>query len=87
MLDIVRKLEARVAASPSSLQQSQDRELRLRVVAENVGDGLSMKKRAVAYLDSPVGSTWEIQCDEGAYLGGEDSAPSPLAYFSSAIAF
>jgi uncharacterized OsmC-like protein len=29
----------------------------------------------------------EIICDEGAYLGGDDSAPPPLAYYSVSIAF
>ena len=29
----------------------------------------------------------EIPCDEGAVLGGDDSAPPPLAYFASALAF
>jgi hypothetical protein len=26
-------------------------------------------------------------CDEGTSMGGDDSAPAPLAYFSAAIAF
>ncbi|MEM9563941.1 MAG: hypothetical protein AAGA93_15070 [Actinomycetota bacterium] len=30
---------------------------------------------------------FEIPCDEGAVLGGDDSAPPPLAYFASALAF
>ncbi len=30
---------------------------------------------------------FEIPCDEGAALGGDDSAPPPLAYFASALAF
>lgn len=28
-----------------------------------------------------------MDCDEGAALGGDDSAPPPLAYFSAALAF
>jgi hypothetical protein len=28
-----------------------------------------------------------IYCDEGANLGGDDSAPPPLAYFCTALAF
>jgi hypothetical protein len=32
-------------------------------------------------------SRWEMHSDEGAALGGEDTAPPPLAYFSAAIAF
>lgn len=30
---------------------------------------------------------FEILCDEGAMIGGDDSAPPPLAYFASSIAF
>ena len=52
--------------------------------AESAG---GMKKRAVVTLEQPVGSTWQVMCDEGAYLAGEDTAPPPLAYFSVGIAF
>ena len=31
--------------------------------------------------------TFEILCDEGAAIGGDNTAPSPLAYFASALAF
>lgn len=30
---------------------------------------------------------FEMICDEGEALGGDDSAPPPLAYFSAALAF
>lgn len=30
---------------------------------------------------------YTIACDEGKHLGGQGSAPPPLAYFSAAIAF
>ena len=30
---------------------------------------------------------FEMMCDEGAALGGDDSAPPPLAYFAAAYAF
>lgn len=83
-MEIVRKLETRTADSPSSLQENQDRELRVRLTAESL-DG--MKKRAEVILEQPVGSTFEIICDEGAYLSGDDTAPPPLSYFSAAIAF
>ena len=28
-----------------------------------------------------------VMCDEGAHVGGDNTAPSPLAYFSVAIGF
>ena len=30
---------------------------------------------------------FEILCDESAMIGGDDTAPPPLAYFASSIAF
>lgn len=89
MDEIVKKLQARTAPPaaggvPGSLQPHQDRELRVVIDAESAG---GMKKRAVVTLEQPVGSTWQVMCDEGAYLAGEDSAPPPLAYFSVGIAF
>lgn len=89
MEEIVRKLVSRKAKPgkggvPGSLQPHQDRELIVSLEAESL-DG--MRKRAVVTLEQPVGSTFSIICDEGAYLGGDDTAPPPLAYFSAAIAF
>ena len=89
MDEIVKKLQARTAPAatdsvPGSLQPRQDRELRVVIDAESAG---GMKKRAVVTLEQPVGSTWQVMCDEGTYLAGEDTAPPPLAYFSVGIAF
>jgi len=28
-----------------------------------------------------------VTCDEGAHVGGDDTAPSPLAYFNIAVGF
>jgi hypothetical protein len=30
---------------------------------------------------------FEILCDESAQIGGDDTAPPPLAYFGAAVAF
>lgn len=89
MEEIIKKVEPPAPGTssgngPSSLKESQDRELRVRLTAESMEN---MKKRAVVTLESPVGSTWSIRCDEGEYLGGEDTAPPPLVYFSAAVAF
>lgn len=84
MEPIVEKVEERKHDSPSSLQERQDRELRVRVEARTVE---GMKKEAVVTLEQPVGSVFRMRCDEGAYLAGDDTAPPPLSYFSAAIAF
>ena len=81
---IVEKVEERRHDSQSSLQERQDRELRVQVEARTLE---GMKKEALVTLEQPVGSVWRMRCDEGAYLAGEDTAPPPLAYFSAAIAF
>lgn len=81
---IVEKIEERRHESPTSLQETQDRELRVRVEARSLE---RMKKEAVVTLEQPVGSVFRMRCDEGAYLSGDDTAPPPLSYFSAAIAF
>jgi hypothetical protein len=45
------------------------------------------QKTARVDLVSPPGTTFTIECDEGAYLAGEDTAPPPLSYLTSSIAF
>ena len=89
MDEIVKKVEPPTSTTgsddtPGSLKESQDRELRVRLSAEPLED---MKKQATVTLEAPEGSTWSIVCDEGSYLGGDDTAPPPLVYFSAAVAF
>ncbi len=45
------------------------------------------KKSAEASLIQPPGTTFTIECDEGEYLDGEDTAPPPLSILTSSIAF
>ncbi|MFG0266148.1 MAG: OsmC-related (seleno)protein [Rhodopirellula sp. JB055] len=85
-MPIVRKVEE--SSDPlehgSSLAPVQKREVVLRLEAESLDN---MKKRATVRVEQPRGSTFEIICDEGPYLNGDDSAPPPLAYYSASIAF
>lgn len=46
-----------------------------------------MRKRAVVKPNLEGWSPFEIACDEGTALGGEDSAPPPLAYLAAGVAF
>lgn len=45
------------------------------------------RKKGEATLVQPAGKTYTLYCDEGPYLEGEDTAPPPLSYFTSAVAF
>jgi hypothetical protein len=45
------------------------------------------RKVARTTLVHPPATTFEIYCDEGPYLDGDDTAPPPLAYLTSAVAF
>ncbi len=45
------------------------------------------RKSARVELVSPAGGTFAIECDEGAYLQGDHTAPPPLSYLTSSIAF
>lgn len=42
-----------------------------------------------AYVASPVpgGLSWEIHCDEGKSIGGDEAAPAPLYYFVAGVGF
>ena len=89
MEEIVKKVAEATAASPAPTGQSGslDREIRLRVRAETIG---RQKKQAEVWSEvsgQPAGSRWAIQCDEGTRVGGDDTAPPPLAYFSAGLAF
>jgi len=66
------------------MQETQRRDLELRVEA---WAAQNMRKEATITIPSHGGATYEIACDEGRWLGGDNTAPPPLAYFSSSIAF
>ncbi len=38
-------------------------------------------------LKRAIFDIFEILCDEGAAIGGDNTAPPPLAYFGSSLAF
>ncbi len=54
------------------------------LVAESLG---GMRKRAVVEPNLPTWGAFELTCDEGGGLGGDDTAPPPLGYLSAGIAF
>ncbi len=83
---IVTKIEQRADPSEAgmSLQAVQKRELLLVTEATSLEN---MRKVADVVIEHPQGSRFRIICDEGPYLGGDDSAPPPLAYYSAALAF
>ena len=70
------------------LRETQKRDLQLEVEAWT---GQRMRKEArvriVAASPAYANARYEIACDEGPWLDGEDTAPPPLAYFSSSLAF
>jgi hypothetical protein len=46
------------------------------------------KMRKVAQVKIPlIGESFTIACDEGEAVGGDNTAPPPLAYFCASIAF
>ncbi len=54
------------------------------VIAE---PGPGQSKRGVIISPRPDYSSWEIRCDEGTAMGGDDDAPSPLGYLIMGVAF
>jgi len=50
--------------------------------------GFDLRARRVArHLKTATFAEFELRSDEGERLGGDDSAPPPLAYFAAAVAF
>ncbi|MEM9197473.1 MAG: OsmC-related (seleno)protein [Pseudomonadota bacterium] len=49
--------------------------------------GPGQSKRGVIISPRADYSSWEIRCDEGTGMGGEDDAPSPLGYLIIGVAF
>lgn len=54
------------------------------VVAE---PGPGQSKRGVIISPRADYSSWEVLCDEGTGMGGDDAAPSPLGYLIMGVAF
>lgn len=89
MDEIVRKVAEAAPGSPvpAAAPGSLDREIRFRVQARTLS---RQKKEAEVWNEvggQPSGSRWAMLCDEGTRIGGDDTAPPPLAYFSAALAF
>lgn len=60
----------------------------LRFAVQAVAEPTSLQgKRAFIISPGPGWSNFELYCDEGTAIGGEDQAPSPLGYLTSAVAF
>lgn len=69
---------------PMALADQQDRTYDIVVSADQLEN---MRKQAVVKVGVPGTSVFSIVCDEGPALGGDDTAPAPLAYFCASIAF
>ena len=82
MEEIVRKTETQEPAPSLRGQDGSRREIVVMVEAETLE-----RQRKLARVRTARGSTFEMICDEGEHLGGDDSAPSPLCYFSAGVAF
>ncbi len=65
-------------------KQGERMEFEVNLVAESLD---KMKKRATVEPNLPSWGTFSITCDEGGALGGDDTAPPPLGYLASGIAF
>ncbi len=87
MSDIVSKLEEAPPGAAAPRGPRGRSEPRYRVFADWLG---GQRKRAEVWGETPEGerrgSRWRMESDEGKAIGGEDTAPSPLAYFSAGLA-
>jgi len=69
---------------PMALADKQHRTYDIVVSADHLEN---MRKQAAVRVGVPGTSVFSIVCDEGPALGGDDTAPAPLAYFCASIAF
>jgi uncharacterized OsmC-like protein len=87
---IVRKVDGQVAPScfgVTPFRRAKPEEpvrFEVNLVAEAGG---KMRKQARVEPNLEGWSAFDIACDEGLALGGEDTAPPPLAYLSAGVAF
>ncbi len=87
IVEKIKEASTSPAAPSSAADSSVNRDIRIHVSARTLG---GQKKRAEVWNEGagrPPGSRFAILCDEGKRIGGDDSAPPPLAYFSAGIAF
>ncbi len=84
MEEIVRKVQVGESVPNAARQDGVRREIVIEVEAETLE---RQRKLARVRSGGGAGSTFEMICDEGARIGGDDTAPSPLAYFSAGVAF
>ena len=82
MTEIVRKVDNNEQVPRPGGADGVRRELVITLEAETLE-----RQQKLARVRAGQGSTFEILCDEGGHLGGDDAAPSPLAYFTAGIAF
>ncbi len=84
MEEIVRKVQEGESVPNAARQDGVRREIVIEVEAETLE---RQRKLARVRAGGGTGSTFEMICDEGVRIGGDDTAPSPLAYFSAGVAF
>ncbi|MEM7634086.1 MAG: OsmC family protein [Pseudomonadota bacterium] len=61
-------------------------DLEVHVLCELV-PGPGLVKRGYVKPNIPSFGAFELYCDEGAMIGGSDSAPAPLSYLAAGVAF
>lgn len=62
----------------------QNRDVVLEAEAAWIG---GKRQQAQVRVVSPPSRVYTLVCDEGAHMGGEDSAPPPLAFFMVGVVF
>ena len=88
--DIIQKLESAdiihgvEGGAGSSLTAEQKRTLQIRGICTLCDDGMKVIK---VQLFKPIGSVFQFLSDDSKYAGGQERAPSGLAYLSAGIAF
>ena len=83
---VARMPEPRAFKIEGARKTKEGLDLEVHVVAELV-PGPGLVKRGTVKPNIPSFGAFELYCDEGASIGGADTAPAPLSYLSAGIAF
>ena len=78
--------EPRTFKIESAKKTKEGLDLEVHVIAELV-PGPGLVKRGTVKPNIPSFGAFELYCDEGAAIGGTDTAPAPLSYLAAGIAF
>lgn len=88
--DVYKLSEAKMSKNETPFRDSSDNDSPFQFTSVDGGAEISFEVRTIKgdrQTKIAQFGKFEMVCDEGKSLGGDDTAPPPLAYFAASIAF